>query len=198
MTLWEIFLIGAALAMDAVAVSMSDGMAEPRMRPAKAVIVALTFALFQFAMPVAGYYCGYAFAAIVERAAPWISFLLLGFIGGKMIFDGVKELRAKKKGRALPHDARPLGMGKLFLQGVATSLDALAVGVTFLAAQTQSALPLHAVWCAAAVGAVTFALALPAVFLGKRAGSSAAEAAGIAGGAVLVAIGLKLLLEGLL
>ena len=90
-------LIGAALAMDAVAVSMTNGMTDPRMRPAKALAIALTFAVFQFAMPVVGYYCGAVFASVVERIAPWLSFALLAFIGGKMIVDCILEMREKKR-----------------------------------------------------------------------------------------------------
>lgn len=200
MTIWEVLLIGAALAMDAVAVSMTNGMTEPRMRPAKAAAVALTFAAFQFAMPVIGYYCGYIFAAVVERIAPWLSFALLAFIGGKMIFDCIIEMREKKKagGAAIPHETKPLGAGKLLAQGVATSLDALAVGVTLLATETQSSLPFHAVACAAVIGAVTFVLSLVAVYLGKKVGNKFADTAGIFGGVVLIAIGLKILLEGVL
>ena len=97
MSFWEIVLIGAALAMDAVAVSMASGMTEPRMGLGRACAIALTFALFQFGMPLLGYYCGYAFFAAVERIAPWLSFALLVLIGGKMIFDCVKELREKKE-----------------------------------------------------------------------------------------------------
>ena len=200
MSIWEVLLIGAALAMDAVAVSMANGMTEPRMRPVKALAIALTFAVFQFVMPVIGYYCGYAFASVVERIAPWLSFVLLAFIGGKMIVDCILEMRERKKvGQAeLPREERPLGAGKLLVQGVATSLDALAVGVTLLATETQAGLPFHAAACAAVIGAVTFVLSFAAVYVGKKVGDKFADWAGVAGGAVLIGIGLKILLEGIL
>ena len=105
----------------------------------------------------------------------------------------------KKAGQAeLPHEERPLGAGKLLVQGVATSLDALAVGVTLLATETQSSLPFHAAACAAVIGAVTFILAFAAVYVGKKVGNKFAGSAGIAGGIVLIVIGLKILLEGVL
>lgn len=199
MTFWEIVLIGAALSMDAVAVSMTNGMTDPRMRPAKAAAIAFTYGVFQFGMPVIGYYCGYAFAAVVAQIAPWLSFVLLAFIGGKMIFDCAAEMREKTPALArteLLRAPKTLGVGKLLVQGVATSLDALAVGVTLLATETQSGLPFHAAACAAVIGAVTFLLSFAAVYIGKKAGDKFAGNAGIAGGLVLILIGLKILLEG--
>ena len=200
MSIWEVLLIGAALAMDAVAVSMTNGMTEPRMRPVKALAIALTFAVFQFVMPVIGYYCGYAFASVVERIAPWLSFVLLAFIGGKMIVDCILEMRERKKaGQAeLPREERPLGAGKLLVQGVATSLDALAVGVTLLAAETQSSLPFHAAACAAVIGAVAFLLSVAGGLVGRRLGGLFQRRAELVGGLVLVGIGVKILAEHML
>ena len=200
MTVLEIVLIGAALAMDAVAVSMTNGMAEPRMRPWKAFGIAFTYAAFQFAMPVIGYYCGYAFTNVVARIAPWLSFSLLALIGGKAIVDCALEMREKrgKKTVCLPQEREGLGLAKLLLQGVATSLDALAVGVTLLAAQTQQGLPFHAAACAAVIGAVTFVLSFCAVYAGKKVGDAFADPASLIGGAVLIVIGVRILLEGVL
>lgn len=198
MEIWEILVIGAALAMDAVAVSLTNGMCEPRMRILKMLAIAGAFALFQFFMPVVGYYCGYAFSSFVEQIAPWLSFALLAFIGGKMIFDSVCEMVKKRKGMLESAPKKPLGAGKLLVQAVATSLDALAVGVTLLAVDTTQGLPFHAVLCALVIGAVTFALSLPAVVIGKKAGDAFSDKAELFGGAVLIAIGLKILLEGIL
>ena len=197
MEIWEITLIGAALAMDAVAVGMTDGMVEPKMPLIKAFGIAGAFALFQFLMPLAGYYFGAAFSSIVSKIAPWLSFALLAFIGGKMIFDCVREMRAKKKGTLREADAGKLGAGKLLVQAVATSLDALAVGVTLLAADTAGGLPFHVSLCALIIGGVTLVLAVPAVFIGKKAGDRFADKAEIVGGIVLVVIGLKILIEAL-
>ena len=196
MDVWEVFLIGAALALDAVAVGMTDGMTEPRMRPAKSFAVAATFGLFQFAMPVLGYYCGYAFSSLVREIAPYLSFALLALLGGKMLVCGVKELRGEQKRRVSAK--KTLTAGKLFLQAVATSLDALAVGVTFLALDSASALPFHAALCALVVGVVTFLMSLAAVETGRRMGSVLSEGTEALGGGVLMLIGLKILLEGVL
>ena len=197
MAIWEIALIGVALAMDAFAVGMTDGMTEPKMPLWKMLCVAGAFALFQFLMPVIGYYCGYAFSALVEKIAPWLSFVLLAFIGGKMIFDGVREMRAAKRGEHV-QERKKLGAGKLALQAVATSLDALAVGVTLLAAETTKGLPFHVALCALLIGGITLCLSLVAVQIGKKAGDRFSDKAELIGGVILVAIGAKILIEGLL
>ena len=202
MSVWEILLIGIALSMDAVAVGMTNGMVEPKMRVRKMICIAGAYALFQFLMPVVGYYCGYAFSSLVEKIAPWLSFVLLAFIGGKMIFDFVKETLARRKGEETPEetvsDGQKLGAGKLLVQALATSIDALAVGVTLLAAETSQGLPFHVAICALVIGAVTFTLSYAAVFAGKRIGNRFADKAGLLGGLILVAIGLKILIEGLI
>lgn len=195
MQLWEIFVMGAALAMDAVAVSLADGMAEPRMRALKMLFIAGLFGLFQGLMPLFGYYLGSAFASLIGKIAPYLSFVLLAFIGGKMIFDGIREGRNKRKGVT---ERRETGTAKLVLQAVATSIDALAVGVTLLAAETAGGLPAHILLCALIIAAVTFALSLPAVLLGRKFGDAFSDKAELLGGAVLILIGLKLLLEGIL
>lgn len=205
MSVLEILLIGAALAMDAVAVGMAGGMEEPHMGVGKASLIAATFALFQFAMPLVGYFCGYAFAAVIGRIAPYLSFALLLFLGIKMICDCAKEMRMARSAALLrpmlpsrTHGVRADFFGRLIAQGIATSLDALAVGVTLLAADMAEGLPLHIILCAALIGIVTFFLSFAGVQVGRKAGGESAGTAGIFGGAVLIAIGVKLLAEGLL
>ncbi len=194
MSIWEIALIGIALAMDACAVGMTDGMAEPRMSAAKALLIAGTFALFQAGMPLLGYYCGAAFSSLVAKIAPYLSFAVLTAIGGK---SAVEYFRGRGKRETFSPRA-PLGAGKLLVQAVATSIDALAVGVTLLAAETEGGLPFHVLFCAAVIGAVTFVLSAGSVLVGKKAGDALAGKAELAGGIILIAIGVKLLLEGVL
>lgn len=203
MSFFEIFLIGVALSMDAFAVGMSNGMAEPNMKTGKLCSVALAFALFQFGMPLLGYVSSGVFSALVAGIAPWLSFLLLGIIGGKMIYDYFREYFGRLKSGELclrlpVREVRGLTAGKLFTQAVATSLDALAVGVTLLAVETKNGLPFHVVICAGVIGVITFCLSAIAVFLGKKAGSRFSDEATLAGGLTLVAIGVKLLIEGIL
>ena len=199
MQIWEIVLIGGALAMDAVAVGMTDGMVEPKMPLWKVLLVAGAFALFQFLMPLIGYYFGAVFTVLVAKIAPWLSFALLVFIGGKMIFDCVREMREKKRELSCrAKDREKLGAGKLLLQAVATSLDALAVGVTLLAAETAEGLPFHVSLCALVIGGVTLLFSFPAVLIGKKAGDKFADKAEIVGGIVLIFIGVKILIEAFL
>lgn len=197
MEIWEVLLIGVALSMDAFAVGMTNGMTEPRMRARKMLFVAGAYAFFQFLMPVLGYYGSSVFSAAIAKIAPWLSFALLGFIGGKMIFDFVKSARGKSASSpAAP--PKPLGAGKLFVQAVATSIDALAVGIAMLAAETEKGLPMHIALCALVIGAINFALSFSAVALGKKIGDRFSEKAELLGGVILLAIGVKILLESLL
>lgn len=189
MSVWEILLLGVALSMDAFAVSMTNGMTEPNMRARKALFTAFLFGLFQFLMPVFGYFGGKILSVLVEKIAPWLSFVLLGFIGGKMSYDSFHEEKSS---------FRSSGMGKLFLQAIATSIDALAVGVTLLAAEASSGLPFTVWGCALDIGAVTFSLSLFAVFLGRKIGDRLSEKAQLFGGLILIAIGLKILIESFL
>ena len=200
MTVWELIFIAIGLSMDAVAVSLTNGMSEPRMRTGKAMGIAGSFGFFQGVMPLIGYFCGTVFAYWVGLIAPWLSFVLLGFIGGKMIFDFICERIAKGKEAERAHSQpgqSSLSVGKLLVQALATSIDALAVGVTLVAAQQSGGLPFHAAWCALLIASVTFCLSLAAVYVGKKAGDGLADKAGLAGGIILVAIGIKILIEGL-
>lgn len=200
MTIFEILLIGIALSMDAVAVSLSNGMTEPKMSFGKMLMIALSFGLFQFLMPLLGYGCSYAFSSLVEKIAPWLSFALLGILGGKMIVDFFKERRAAKAGESLEGNekAAKLTLGKLLIQAIATSIDALAVGVTLLAVETTEGLPLNVALCALTIGMVTFSLSLVAVFAGGKVGNAFSDKAELLGGLILIGIGLKILIEGLI
>lgn len=196
MQIWEIFLLGAALAADAFAAGMTDGMAEPKMKWGKLLSIAGVFGFMQFLMPVLGYFFGGIFTVFVEKIAPWLSFALLLLIGGKAVVSFFVGIAKKRKGEeAVP---APAGIGEILLQGVATSLDALAVGVTLLAVETAEGLPMHAALCALIIGGVTFLLVVPALLIGKKAGDKFADKAELIGGLVLIGIGLKILLEGIL
>ena len=193
MSVFEIILLGVALAMDAVAVGMTDGMAEPKMKFKKVLETAGAFGLFQFFMPLVGYCAGEIFARYVTAVAPMLSFLILVILGGKMILGCIKEMldprprfEMKKEGGSL----------KLLMQALATSIDALAVGITLLALESTGTLALSPLSCSVVIGVVTFALSLGAVFIGKKAGALLADKAEILGGVVLILIAVKLLFEG--
>lgn len=203
MSIYEIVIIGVALAMDAFAVSVADGISEPRMRMRKQFGIAFAFGGFQFLMPIVGYVCGSAFSFLVEKIAPYLSFALLAFLGGKMIFDYFAETLSRDRAHSIKQPLSPSGRGgltagKLSAQAVATSIDALAVGVALLAQEQTGGLPAHFAICALVIGMVTFFISGIAVTLGKKAGGRITDEANLAGGLVLVGIGLKLLLEGIL
>ena len=193
MSILDVILIGIALSMDAFAVSLSNGMAEPKMNYRKMLLIAGAFGLFQFLMPLLGYGCSYAFASLVEKIAPWLSFALLAFLGGKMIFDFFLERRAKKRGEEKSEERTRLTLGKLLVQAVATS-----IGVTLLAAETAEGLPVNIFLCALTIGAITFSLSMIAVFAGGKVGDAFSDKATLLGGLILIGIGLKILIEGLL
>jgi putative Mn2+ efflux pump MntP len=207
MSIFELLLVAVALSMDAFAVGMTNGMTNSKMKIGKVLLIAAFYGGFQFLMPVIGYFASGIFSSLIEKVAPWVSFVLLGFIGGKMIYDGIKEVlehrKEEKETKGAPHAQeetleKPLSVKTLSLQALATSIDALAVGVSFLALSTDGTLCLNVWWDSLIIGCVTFSLSVVAVYLGKAIGNKLADKAEIAGGAVLVVIGIKILLEGLL
>jgi putative Mn2+ efflux pump MntP len=184
MWVWFALVTGAALSMDAVAASISSSMSARHVRWCQAVKMAASFGIFQAVMPAVGYACGLAFRGWVEKVDHWIAFALLGFIGAKMIYESRREDNESQ--------SDPFSTRKLLLLSVATSIDALAVGVSF------SLLGVSLLATVAVIGAVTFALCLPAVWLGKRLGTLMAKRAEMLGGVVLIIIGLKILIEHLM
>lgn len=206
MQIWEIVLLGVALSMDACAVAMTNGMTDSKMPVGKAVLIGVFFGFFQFLMPLIGYFItgviAEAFLDTFEAISAWVSFGLLAFLGGKMIFESLKELREKKKAAEsgeTEEAVTKLTVGKLCVQAIATSIDALAVGVTLqMAALSETGLALGAWGATGVIGIITFGLSVAAVYIGKLIGDKLSDKAGFLGGAVLVGIGLKILIEGLL
>lgn len=177
----ELFLIGVGLSMDAFAVSICKGLSMPRMRWKQAGVIALFFGGFQALMPFAGWALGKQFEQYITRIDHWIAFLLLGWIGGKMIWDAFHE-----KEESCPSS---FDLKELLMMAVATSIDALAVGITFAFLQV-SILP-----AVGLIGCTTFVISLAGVWLGHRFGSRYQSKATLAGGVILCLIGLKILLE---
>ena len=216
MSVIEIVLLGVALSMDACAVGMTDGMTHPKMPLHRVTFIAFLFGFFQFLMPLIGYYItgllADAFLSTFEKISAWVSFALLAYLGGKMVFDAVCEWREAKAEKSktdgtctgLSEDACPLclkkelGFGQLLMQAIATSIDALAVGVTLQMAALSTGLSLGAWGATGVIGVITMSLSFGAVFIGKLIGNKLADKAEFIGGLVLVGIGVKILLEGLL
>ncbi len=181
-------LIGVGLAMDAFSVSVANGLNEPCMKIRKMLGIAGMFAIFQGFMPMLGWICVHTIAEhfqTFEKLIPWIALILLAFIGGKMIYEGIygeEEDCCSKPG---------LGFTALVIQGIATSIDALSVGFTISDYNLINALA-----AAALIAAVTFVICLGGIFIGRTAGSKLCGKAGIFGGIILVAIGIEIFLTG--
>lgn len=175
--------LGVALAMDAMAVTLSNTLCEPDMPRYKKYAMPVLFALFQMGMPIAGFFGGMLIAPLIEAYAGIVSFAILAFVGGKMLVEAVRELRE-------PEACAPtrLTWGELAMESVATSIDAFVVGVSLAASGANIAL------YGAMIGITTFACCLFVLQLGKRLGEQFGARAQVAGGVVLVLIGLKALL----
>lgn len=187
MTLLEIFLIGIGLSMDAFAVAICKGLAMPdKVHKKSALLIALYFGVFQALMPALGWLLGSQFARYVTRLAPWIAFVLLAWIGGSML----RESLSKKEE---DEEVEPVELRhkELFLLAVATSIDALAVGVSF--SMVELSVPIGA--AAALIGCTTFAISVGGVFVGHIFGARYKNRAEFVGGAILILIGVKILLE---
>jgi putative Mn2+ efflux pump MntP len=187
--------------MDAFAISVSSGIAIPGLKPFYALRASFSFGLFQFLMPVAGWFLGSSFASSIDAFDHWVVFALLTFIGGKMALESWrKERKASGQPADSPHDgaAGPAGtpmttdirdLRTLFTISVATSIDALAVGVSF-------SLLGQGIWVnALIIGAVTFCCCFLGFEFGRRLGRLFEKWAGLAGGLMLIGVGTKLLLE---
>lgn len=213
--------LGVGLAMDAFSVSLANGLAEPKMSIGRTMGIAGVYALFQFAMPMIGWF-------LVEKVAekfeafrpliPWIALILLLLIGGSMLKDGIEENRAKNGNNAKDEVGSPdadggnpgqddsvnaeaaksksgtgfkLGFGALVLQGIATSIDALSVGFTI----SEYEFP-KAICSALIIGIVTFAICVAGLRIGRRLGTILAGKASIFGGIILIIIGIEIWVRG--
>lgn len=178
-------LLGVGLAMDAFSVSVSSGLAEPKMPKKRMSLIAGTFAVFQIIMPVIGYFCVTAFISFFNgfsRFVPYIALALVWYIGGKMIFDSLKNKQDEKPAATLL---------ELLMLGVATSIDALSVGFTVAHYDILSA-----IICSLIIGVVTFVICMVGLVIGKKFGSIFSKHAGILGGIILIAIGLEIFIKG--
>ena len=184
-------LLGVGLAMDAFSVSLANGLREPRMGFGRMSLIAGTFAVFQFVMPMTGWICIHTIVEYfrkVERFIPFIGFAVLMWIGLEMILEGVG-----RKSNDEDDGQRTLSFGKLFVQGVGTSIDALSVGFTIEQYDTGTAVVASLI-----IGVITFGICLAGTMIGKRFGTKLAKKASILGGVILIAIGFEILLKGVL
>ena len=181
-------LLGVGLAMDAFSVSLANGLNEPQMKKKKMVGIAGIFGLFQALMPMIGWVCVHTIVQYFQsfqKFIPWIALILLLYIGGKMLIEGIKN----KDGEV---EKPEVGMMALLIQAVATSIDALSVGFTISDYDLIMALV-----CALIIAVVTFIICMAGLVIGKRFGTKISNKAEILGGVILIVIGLEIFLTGI-
>ena len=180
----ELVLIGVGLSMDAFAVSICKGLALRKVNKKQAVVIGLFFGGFQALMPFLGWLLGSQFERYITSIDHWIAFILLGVIGGKMMMEAVKKEEAEEIKQMDP----PLDLKEMFLLAVATSIDALAVGITFAFLQYPI------VEAISVIGVTTFAISIGGVYVGNFFGNKYKSKAEFVGGLILVLLGLRILL----
>ena len=182
-------LLGVGLAMDAFSVSLANGLNEPCMKKSKMFSIAGIFAFFQALMPFIGWVLiktVITYFQVVEKFIPWVALAILGYIGGKMIFESIKGGECDD-----PCGCEKLTLRALIIQGVATSIDALSAGLDFAEYNLAGAL-----LAALVIAVVTFGICTAGIILGKKFGTKLAGKAGILGGSILVFIGLEIFITG--
>lgn len=183
-------LLGVGLAMDAFSVSLANGLNEPRMKRSKMCTIAGVFALFQALMPMIGWICVHTivkYFSSFEKFIPWIALILLLFIGGKMLVEGIGSRNGETDEKS------GVGIAALLVQGIATSIDALSVGFTISDYGWFMALV-----CSLIIAAVTFAVCMGGLAIGRKFGTRLAGKAAILGGAILIFIGIEIFVTGVM
>lgn len=184
MTLFEIILVGVGLSMDAFAVSICKGLSMKKLKWKNAVIVGAYFGLFQAIMPLSGYLLGTTFSDLVISIDHWIAFILLTTIGGKMLKEAYSNNEEDENDK--------LDFKTMVILAVATSIDALAIGITF------AFFEINIIKAISIIGFLTFTISAIGVIIGNKFGHKFQEKAEIVGGAILILIGLKILVEHLM
>lgn len=180
-------LLGVGLAMDAFSVSMANGLNEPEMKLKRMCTIAGTYGFFQIAMPLIGWICVHTIVSVFsafQKFIPWIALILLLYIGGKMLIEGIRGKKEDDDGAVLSGTA-------LLIQGIATSIDALSVGFTI----SDYGLTM-AITCAVIVGVTTFIICMSGLKIGKVAGKKLSNKASILGGVILIGIGIEIFVSG--
>ena len=186
MGVMELVLMGAGLAMDAFAVAVCKGLAMRKVNKKQCFLIALFFGGFQGLMPFIGWVLGNQFAGYISAIDHWVALVLLGYIGGKMIWEAVKE---RKEDVEIQEMDPPLSIKELLMMSIATSIDALAIGITF------SFLDVNILQAVSIIGVITFILSGAGVFVGNIFGSKYKYRAEFIGGLILVILGVRIFLE---
>ena len=183
---FTLLLMGVGLSMDAFAVSICKGLSMRKVNKKQCLVIGLFFGGFQALMPFIGWVLGSQFEQYITSIDHWIAFILLGFIGGKMVVEAIREKdEAGEVGKMDP----PLDLKEMFILAIATSIDALAVGITFAFLQVPI------VEAISIIGITTFVISVIGVYVGNFFGNRYKKKAELAGGIILILIGVKILLE---
>lgn len=183
MGLITLIFIAISLAMDAFTVAIAKGISLKEAKPHQAAKVALFFGGFQALMPSIGWLCGQSFEKYISTSTPWIALILLCSIGGKMLYESFQDDDEDQE------EVDPLSTKSLTILAIATSIDALAVGVTF------AFLNVNILWAIALIGGITFVISYGGVILGNKIGGYLKNYAEIVGGIILIIIGISIFLE---
>lgn len=182
MSFIELFILAVGLSMDAFAVAVCKGLSTPKLKPINMLVTGLWFGGFQGLMPLIGYFLGATFQKYITPIDHWVALILLGFIGGNMIKESFSTEEEKCD--------NSFGFKTMFVMAVATSVDALAVGITF------AVLPdVNVWWAVTLIGVITFVLSAIGVFIGHKFGEKYKSKAEFLGGVILILMGIKILLE---
>lgn len=186
----NIVLTSLSMSVDAMTVSAVDSIQEKNMKKTKSILIALVFGLFQFIMPIIGYFIGYSFKDILEAYIPWIAFSLLTLLSIKSLIDWIKDRKKKDEGEEVN---KKISILEILVQGISTSIDALCIGFVYLNLNIANAMIVFSI-----IGITTFLLSLLTSLFGNLLANKLEKCAGLIAAIVFLAVGLKILIEGLI
>ena len=187
---FNIVLTSLSMSVDAMTVSAVDSIQEKNMKKTKSILIALVFGLFQFIMPLIGYFIGYSFKDILEAYIPWIAFSLLTLLSIKSLIDWIKDRKKKDDGEEVN---KKISILEILVQGISTSIDALCIGFVYLNLNISNAMIVFSI-----IGTTTFLLSLLTSIFGNLLANKLEKCAGLIAAIVFLAVGLKILIEGLI
>lgn len=186
----NIVLTSLSMSVDAMTVSAVDSIQEKNMKKTKSILIALVFGLFQFIMPIIGYFIGYSFKDILEAYIPWIAFSLLTLLSIKSLIEWIKDRKKKDEGKEVN---KKISILEILVQGISTSIDALCIGFVYLNLNIANAMIVFSI-----IGITTFLLSLLTSIFGNLLANKLEKWSGLIAAIVFLAVGLKILIEGLI
>lgn len=191
MDILQTLILSVSMAADTMCVGASDGIKENKIGYLKIAFIAFAFAFMQFIMPVIGYFIGFSFKDYLEEYIPWIAFVILTLLGIKSLYEGIKEnINRKKDNKEEKEEEKKIGILEIFIQGIATSIDALSIGFININLSINDAMITFSI-----IGIVTFVLSFLATALGKLIGTKIEKIAPIISGLIFIALGLKFIIQ---